>query len=322
MKTVCSALLSIFLIAPHSLSLRLVDDMQSHSDPSYTDKEALNHLMQCDILPRTGGFAVDLGGGIRDSDPVFPLFDKGWAGWMVDGDEGQRSKMNARFPSDQIKKVVNFVYPHNIAQLLKEDGVPGTIDFMKVDVDGFDCDIMNAALEYVRPKAVIMEVNVKFPPSIFMSMRHNNQPYDSEKRSWLYGCSLSYQAEILMKPHGYVLVQLDENNALYVEKQAFTDKLDCLKKQWPNVEQESLQSIFETGYVNKGIPRYNRGAIDSWRTLPEAEIMSAIKDYTCKHGVPQDHLEVDMWQKGTDPFKFTTTSNGGKFYFTEVQCSK
>lgn len=293
-----------------------------NSDPSYQDQEAVTHLMQCDILPRTAGFAVDLGGGIRDSDPVFPLFDKGWAGWMVDGDEKQRWKMNQKFPSDKIKKVVHFVYPHNIVQLLKEDGVPGAIDFMKVDIDGFDCDTMNAALEYVRPKAVIMEVNVKFPPSIFMSLRHNNQSYNSEKRDLFYGCSLAYQAEILMKPHGYVLVQMDQNNALYVEKQAFTDKLDCLKKQWPNVGQESLQSIFEMGYVKKGIPKYDRGTIDSWRTLQAEEVMPAIKDYSCKHGVSQDHLEVDIWRNGTDPSKFTTISNGGKFHFTEKKKKK
>ena len=32
------------------------------------------------------GVVVDLGAGVRDSDPCFPLFDAGYAGLMVDGD--------------------------------------------------------------------------------------------------------------------------------------------------------------------------------------------------------------------------------------------
>ena len=31
-------------------------------------------------------FAIDLGAGVRDDDPMFALYDAGWGGIMVDGE--------------------------------------------------------------------------------------------------------------------------------------------------------------------------------------------------------------------------------------------
>ena len=44
--------------------------------------------------------------------------------------------------------------------------------------------------------------------------------YDSEKRSIVYECSVQYLDDDVMRPRGYVLVQLDWQNVVYLHKHA------------------------------------------------------------------------------------------------------
>jgi hypothetical protein len=73
---------------------------------------------------------------------------------------------------------------------------------------------------------VLMEANVWWPPPIRFAIM-DAPGYDSENRGFMYGCSVAYQADLL-RAHGYALLQLDWNNALYVRERdlpAFKDGL-------------------------------------------------------------------------------------------------
>ena len=164
------------------------------------------------------GFVVDLGAGVRDSDPCFPLFDAGYAGLMVDGDPAQRPKMRSRIPSSRVAQEIALLSPANVAGMLRAAGAPSVPDLVKIDIDSFDCAVIAALLDAYKPKAIVMEANIHFPPPMRFALLRADR-YDSERRGCAYGCSLAYQAALL-KSYGYTLLQLEWNNAIYVRADA------------------------------------------------------------------------------------------------------
>ena len=182
-------------------------------------------LTVSDVLTKLGpttasaGYIVDFGAGVRDSDPCFPLFDAGYRGLMVDGEPTQEAKMRHRFRKNPtVQQRIALLSATNVAKILRAANAPRQPELLKMDIDGFDCNIMDAVLAAgFRPKVVVMEVNVGWPPPVRFSLSAAAN-YDSEKRGFMYGCSLSYQAD-LMAGYGYTLLQLDWNNALYVQRE-------------------------------------------------------------------------------------------------------
>lgn len=216
--------------------------------------------------------AVDLGAGVRDSDPVFPLYDRGWTGVMIDGDRKQRAKMTARFPSKHISKMIAIVEPDTAAELI-EDGMKRALgnstrqpDLLKIDIDSFDCSVIDALLYRFdfRPKFIVMEVNVKFPPSILFSLAKpaGAVDFDSERRGHFYGCSLAYQVRALLAPIGYRLVCLDYNNALYARRDVLLDMPHLFAR-------HSIADWDRAGYYDRPERRRKFGfneAVRDWRT--------------------------------------------------------
>ena len=178
----------------------------------------------------SGRRLVNLGAGVRDDDPTFPLLDTGdWDGLLMDGDPNQEASMAERFPSDKIQTHFSYITADSIPALLKQRGFDQNVDLLKIDIDSFDCFVMEAILKAnIRPSVIVMEVNVKFPANLRFAMlpgyvRENDTseqyPFDSEQRGHLYGCSLAYQVHDLMRPNGYEVLYLDTNNAVFYDDQ-------------------------------------------------------------------------------------------------------
>mmetsp|Transcript_27533 Transcript_27533/g.47150 ORF Transcript_27533/g.47150 Transcript_27533/m.47150 type:complete len:335 (-) Transcript_27533:5-1009(-) len=172
---------------------------------------------------RMNKFVVDLGASVRghgttgvaNQDSCFALFDAGYSGLMVDGDPKQGVKMRRRFPSKSIQIVSTLLSPENVAAILRRASTPIDADLVKIDIDGFDCAVMAALLEAYRPKVVQMEVNIQFPPPLRFALL-SIENYNFDKRGMLYGCSLAYQGD-MMSRHGYALLQMEANDAIYVQ---------------------------------------------------------------------------------------------------------
>jgi len=208
MHSLLRAVLALRLAAHGQQLRRIVDELRA-ANPG----EAWNY------------FAIDLGAGVRDADPVFDLFrlspavyaptnprqppSQPWFGVMVDGDPRQLAKMEAAFPAEDVAKRVAWIEPHTVVATLEAAAAPltdrwRTPDVLKMDIDSFDCAVMRAVLRELAPKVVAMEINVKFPPDVSFALLHNRSadraPFDSERRRFAYGCSLRFQARHLMPP--------------------------------------------------------------------------------------------------------------------------
>jgi hypothetical protein len=161
---------------------------------------------------------------------------------------------------------------------LTSHGFDKDIDLLKIDIDSFDCYVMQAILNAgIRPKAIVMEVNVKFPPHVRFAMQPGfvtkrasaggsgsaadggggtstsadkssssvleQIPFDSEKRGHIYGCSLGYQVNDVMHPNDYELYYMDWNNVMYVDTRRVNNN--------NNKNGSNFKEWYDYGYWNR-----------------------------------------------------------------------
>lgn len=144
-------------------------------------------------------------------DPCFPLFERGYSGVAIEGTDNPNLFKN--LPSPDIQKITGcFVTPQNIADVLEKASTPKHVDYLKIDIDGYDGPVLAAILEAgYRPKLIQVEINPEIPPPFeFSVMYHPNYlNQDATGRfTGFYGMSLSYAARIA-RHYGYHLIYMD-----------------------------------------------------------------------------------------------------------------
>lgn len=234
------------------------------------------------VTNKKPGRLIDFGAGVRDDDPMFPFMDAGWEGLLVDGDPNQKENLQKRFPTDKAKIDISYIFADTIPTLLEKHDFANDVDMLKIDIDSFDCYVMHVVLEQIQPKVIIMEVNVKLPPHFRMAMfpgyeRSYSEDaltqifFDSEQRRHIYGCSLAYQVEDLMKPNGYELVLLDWNNAIYIKSSMFTGM---------NKSGDAWKEMYNKGYWSRKerdrLFSFNKDTIP-WRNYTVEQIFEELK---------------------------------------------
>jgi len=163
--------------------------------------------------PKSNRFAVNLGSGDGKamSDPVYPLFEKGYGGLCVEGEANEALFTN--LPASNISKLIGtFITPNNICEILDVYNCPKNCDFFKIDLDGYDGVIVKKVLESgYRPKVMQVEINPEIPPPLSFCVLFDEQyrPQDADGNvGGFYGMSMGYVAA-LCKPYGYHIAQVD-----------------------------------------------------------------------------------------------------------------
>lgn len=153
------------------------------------------------------------------------LLHKGWSGLWIEGNPQSVAEINARFypaiRNNQLKCRQAFITKDNINQLIAEGGQVGAIDLLSVDIDGNDYYVWQA-INVIKPRAVIVEYNAKFPPNHAWKQAYNaNHQWD--KSDW-QGVSLK-ALELLGRKLGYQLVgtNLTGVNAFFVRRDLAAD---------------------------------------------------------------------------------------------------
>lgn len=97
------------------------------------------------------------------------LIENGWSGALIECDEARfnRLRRNARlFPTVAAIKARVDAADNRLSVLLKRCGVPLELDFLSIDVDGLDYDLL-LALDDIRPRLICVEVNAGHHPASF-----------------------------------------------------------------------------------------------------------------------------------------------------------
>lgn len=154
-------------------------------------------------------YAVNIGclDGKDYWDPVYPLYLAGFSGVAIDGQHHPDLEHNLGHLPVTLRPGT-FVYPDNVAAILREAGCPIRPTFLKIDIDGADAEVLEAILHAgYRPLAIQAELNSEFPPPIAFAVA-SSSGFAPGCNEGFFGFSLQYGADLLGR-YGYALVDLD-----------------------------------------------------------------------------------------------------------------
>lgn len=98
------------------------------------------------------------------------LLLRGWRGVWVDGDDKNIAHIASHFPlsTPRLSVEQSFITRDNALSvarrgLAKLEGAPADVDFLSIDLDGNDAQVLDSLLAELSPRVVCVEYNGKFP---------------------------------------------------------------------------------------------------------------------------------------------------------------
>ena len=175
-----------------------------------------------ELIEPTHKYCVEFGAfdGIKASNVRNLILNHGWSSFQIEGSKRLARKLRRNYRGvPGAKTLHSWVWPGNIEILFEEAGVPKDLDFLVIDIDSNDYYVWRALHEF-RPKVVMVEVNVVFPPPQLMVVDFHPMNY-WDGRDYA-GASLQSFYE-LGKRKGYELIyqMSDGGNAFFVDAQYY-----------------------------------------------------------------------------------------------------
>ena len=184
--------------------------------------ESLNDTVIMDLLTAHASttltpFVVNLGGGCYSNKlqeclgldmGTRKLYYDHWPGLLVEARARSSDMLRKELPTSAAV-VDAYITPHSIVELLNAHKVPSDAAMLKIDIDGYDCPVVDAMLEAGwRPRVVFMEINGEIPPPLAFSVGYSSTHAIAIGKGGFFGCSLSAASRV-MRPRGYSLLQYD-----------------------------------------------------------------------------------------------------------------
>lgn len=141
-----------------------------------------------------------------------------------------------------VEMVCREVTPQNIvslAQPVLQEGLE--LDVLKLDIDSYDCPVLEMLLPEVKAKIILVEANPSIPPPYQWAMLHDPDlwsffnSFKHPEEVPIRGCSLAYEVQLLRR-YGYDLVAFGGHDAVFAHESVRTafhpydlpmDEFDC-----------------------------------------------------------------------------------------------
>lgn len=160
-----------------------------------------------------------------------------------------------------------YITPHNVFSVFEQYNVPRFFDVLKIDIDGYDLDVLRTILQKYQPTIIIAEYNEKIPPPIQFEVKYKDSyQWDG---SHFYGFSISAGKKVFDKYHYKILSIRDLNNIL------------CINFELCNllsVEFESdVYNVYQTGYIARHDERmfylpWNEN-VNHWLNIKDPDVL-------------------------------------------------
>ena len=138
-------------------------------------------------ISNPSNYIIDIGAstGVA-TDPVYNfIINKNFKGLCIEGD---KSKIPILRINTQFDIFDDFITPLNIINIFEKFNVPINLDVLKIDIDGFDLEILRIILQKYQPSIIVAEINEKIPPPILFEVLYkDNYSWDE---SHCFGFSL------------------------------------------------------------------------------------------------------------------------------------
>jgi hypothetical protein len=167
---------------------------------------------------------VEIGVGNGAENNTAFLLSQGWTGFWIDGSGSFVETIRSRsdLSPNCLKWLVSFVTRENVAERLKQLGVPEQFDFLSLDIDQNTFYAWEGLSRY-KPRVVVVEYNAALPPDVDWKVNY------SADKGWNgtqnFGASLK-AFENLGRQLGYSLVGCEfvGANAFFVRNDLAADK--------------------------------------------------------------------------------------------------
>ena len=214
-------------------------------------------------------FFVDIGAldGLTYSNTFF-LTQNRWRGVCIECEQkafATLAYMYRMFPEINLCRMK--ITPDNVVALLIANHVPRNVDFLNLDIDGYDYFVLEKILETFRPMLICTEINEKIPPPIKFTVKYNPQYTWAEDH--FYGQSIS-QLHILCEKYRYALIKLNGINAYLIPKEI---------NPYPEMRAEQA---YREGYLEHPRPEHNKDMEILLEMSPE-EGVQFINQYFSKY---------------------------------------
>jgi len=185
-------------------------------------------------IENPNNYFIDIGASDGPG-PIFPFLKAKYNyGLCIEGRDFLYEQLKNNINNTNVDIHIGFVYPHTINSIFKKYNVPAEPDILKIDIDGYDLDVLKNILEEYKPKIIIAEINEKIPPPIYFEVKYSEiYNFDS---SHFYGFSIQAGKEVI-EPYGYTIVSIFDGNNII-----------CLRNDIFNKENLDLNIIYKVGY--------------------------------------------------------------------------
>eukprot|EP00929_Paragymnodinium_shiwhaense_P009817 TRINITY_DN114180_c0_g1_i1.p1 TRINITY_DN114180_c0_g1~~TRINITY_DN114180_c0_g1_i1.p1 ORF type:complete len:353 (-),score=63.13 TRINITY_DN114180_c0_g1_i1:347-1405(-) len=178
--------------------------------------------------------------GANDGKVDDPLYEYAWrtnaSGVAVERDEENCRRHKENLPSVDV--VCSEVTPQNAAMLIG-DGLD--LDILKVDIDSYDCPVLESLLQVTSAKLVLVEANPSIPPPYKWAMLYHPGlwpffwGFKRPEAVPIRGCSLAFEIDLL-RQYGFDFLAFGGHDAVFVHRsvrdawlpqQLPMDEFDC-----------------------------------------------------------------------------------------------
>jgi len=221
-------------------------------------------------------YIIDIGASSGVStDPTFQFItNKNYKGLCIEGNATHiNSLRNNIAPTFDIYN--GYVTPNNILQIFSDYNVPLSIDLLKIDIDGYDLEVIRKILSVYKPKLIIAEINEKIPPPILFEVKYkDNYEWDY---SHCFGFSLTSGYKVMNENNYNILALYDLNNILCIESE--------LCEQLGLTYYKNINNLYRDGYINhpKRLSQLPWNTdVNYWLNIKDKdELKNEIEDYFC-----------------------------------------
>lgn len=168
----------------------------------YGEDLIIDHIFE--KLGTTNKFFVDIGAGDygnAEMSNTKQLILHGWNGLSFDADDHGKENI-----------IKEFVTPFNIVPLLDKHKCHTLFDFLNIDIDSFDYDVLESVLKGYRPNLICVEYNATLPVNSTIKLAYEEGYFwkDSNKYGFSFGAGMH-----LFKNYGYTVVMNHVNSNLF-----------------------------------------------------------------------------------------------------------
>ncbi|CAJ1365808.1 unnamed protein product [Effrenium voratum] len=181
--------------------------------------------------------------GAHDGFTDDPLYNYSYnsqaLGIAIERDPEQCERHKANLPD--VNVVCSEVTPQNVLPLVRQGLQGQDIDVLKIDIDSYDCPVLERIAPKVRATMIMVETNPSIPPPYQWAMLYDPdlwnffESFRNPVEVPVRGCSLAYEIQVLRR-YGYDLLAFDGHDAIFTHesvRRAFhphqlpVDEFDC-----------------------------------------------------------------------------------------------